>query len=197
MAAGRCEVDGGRCKVAAGRCKVAAGRCKVATGRCEVAADRCNVAACRYKMAAGRFNVAASRCEGQEMRLRTVGAAVGLVALLGVTLLAQSPPPGKLNGTVVDTSDAVMPGVSIVLRGPESRSTVSDRNGAFAFTALPLGDYELRVSLDGFATVVRTVTVTNSSSRSGSECESGEVQVRSREWSAMSPARCWREFPSR
>ena len=96
------------------------------------------------------------------MRLRTISAAIGLVTLLGVNLLAQSPPPGKLNGTVVDTSDAAMPGVSITLRGPESHSTVSDRNGAFAFTALPLGDYELRVSLDGFATVVRTVTVTNS-----------------------------------
>ena len=96
------------------------------------------------------------------MRLRTVGAAVGLVALLDVTLLAQSPPPGKLNGTVVDTSDNVLPGVSIALRGPESRSTVTTRDGAFAFSALPFGDYEVRVSLDGFATVVRKVTVTDS-----------------------------------
>lgn len=94
------------------------------------------------------------------MRLRTVGAAVGLVALLGVTLLAQSPPPGKLNGTVVDTSDNVMPGVSIALRGPESRSTVTNRDGAFAFSALPLGDYELRASLVGFSTIVQKVTAT-------------------------------------
>ena len=79
------------------------------------------------------------------MRLRTVGAAVGLVALLGVTLLAQSPPPGKLNGTVVDTSDNVMPGVSIALRGPESRSTVTNRDGAFAFSALPRGCQKFRV----------------------------------------------------
>ncbi|HVG73564.1 MAG TPA: carboxypeptidase-like regulatory domain-containing protein [Vicinamibacterales bacterium] len=96
------------------------------------------------------------------MRLRTIGVAIGLAALLVASLLAQSPPPGKLNGTVVDTSDAVMPGVSIALRGPESRSTVSDRNGAFAFAALPLGGYELRASLDGFATVVRTAIVADS-----------------------------------
>jgi len=96
------------------------------------------------------------------MRLLTIGAAIGLVALLGVNLLAQSPLPGKLNGIVVDASDNMMPGVSITLRGPESRSTVTNRNGGFAFTALPIGDYELRASLDGFATVVRTAIVADS-----------------------------------
>jgi len=85
---------------------------------------------------------------------------IALVALLGADILAQSPPPGKLSGTVVDTSDAVMPGVSIALRGPESRSTVTNRNGGFAFTALPIGDYELRASLEGFATIVQKLTVT-------------------------------------
>ena len=52
-----------------------------------------------------------------------------------------------------------MPGVTIALRGPESRSTVTDSKGAFAFTALPLGDYELRASLVGFSTVVLKLTV--------------------------------------
>ena len=99
---------------------------------------------------------------GRGARVRSIAAVIGLAALLGTSLLAQSPPSGKLNGRVVDTSDNVMPGVSIALRGPESRSTVTDRDGAFAFSALPFGDYELRAGLDGFATVVRTVTVTNS-----------------------------------
>ena len=53
-----------------------------------------------------------------------------------------------------------MPGVSIALRGPESRSTVTDRNGAFAFAALPIDDYELRASLQGFSTIVQKLTVT-------------------------------------
>ena len=82
-----------------------------------------------------------------------------LIALLGADVLAQSPPPGKLNGTVIDTSDKVMPGVTIALREPESRSVVTDRNGAFAFTALPPGDYDLRASLVGFSTIVQTLTV--------------------------------------
>lgn len=92
--------------------------------------------------------------------MRSIAAVIGLAALLGTSLLAQSPPSGKLNGRVVDTSDNVMPGVSIALRGPESRSTVTDRDGAFAFSALPFGDYELRASLEGFSTIVQKVTVT-------------------------------------
>jgi hypothetical protein len=92
--------------------------------------------------------------------MRITRGVIVLVALLGVDMLAQSPPAGKLDGTVVDTSDKVLPGVTIALRGPEGRSVVTDRNGAFAFTALPLGDYQLRASLVGFATIVQKVTVT-------------------------------------
>lgn len=92
--------------------------------------------------------------------MRTRPAVIVLVALLGADILAQSPPSGKLNGTVVDTSDDLMPGVTIALRGPESRSDVTNREGAFAFTALPTGDYELRASLVGFATIVHKITVT-------------------------------------
>ena len=91
--------------------------------------------------------------------MRTRCGVMVLVAVLGADVIAQSPPPGKLNGTVVDTSDNVMPGVSIALRGPESRSTVTNREGAFAFTALPSGDYELRASLEGFSTIVQKITV--------------------------------------
>ena len=92
--------------------------------------------------------------------MRTRCGVIVLVALLGADLLGQSPPPGKLNGTVVDTSDNVLPGVTIALRGPDGRSTVTNREGAFAFTALPYGDYELRASLEGFSTIVQTLTVT-------------------------------------
>ncbi|MGH9241249.1 MAG: carboxypeptidase regulatory-like domain-containing protein [Vicinamibacterales bacterium] len=45
------------------------------------------------------------------------------------------------------------------MRGPESRSTVTNREGAFAFTALPSGDYELRASLEGVSTIVQKITV--------------------------------------
>jgi len=68
------------------------------------------------------------------MRLRTIGTAIILVALLAVNLLAQSPPPGKLNGTVVDTSDAVMPG----------------EDGRFRIVNLPTGSYSVTFARAGF-----------------------------------------------
>jgi len=93
------------------------------------------------------------------MKARRIEVAI-VVVLLAATTAAQAPPAGKLSGTVVDTSDKVMPGVSVGLRGPESRSTVTDKDGRFAFTSLTGGDYELWARLTGFATTVEKVTVT-------------------------------------
>lgn len=124
----------------------------MATGGCE---DFAFSAKWLRQVGASWRVVGARRCE-----VRTRRAVIGLVVLLGADILAQSPASGKLNGTVVDTSDAVMPGVTIALRGPDSRSAVTNREGAFAFTALASGDYELRASLQGFATIVQKITVT-------------------------------------
>ena len=82
-----------------------------------------------------------------------------ICCLSGVLGAAQSPPAGKLSGLVVDTSNNVMPGVSIGLRGPESRATVTDKDGRFAFTSLTAGEYELWARLVGFATAVEKVAV--------------------------------------
>jgi hypothetical protein len=83
-----------------------------------------------------------------------------ICCLSGAFATAQSRPAGKLAGQVVDTSDNVMPGVSIGLRGPESRTTVTDKDGRFAFASLTAGDYELWARLEGFATAVEKVAVT-------------------------------------
>ena len=82
-----------------------------------------------------------------------------ICCLSGVLGAAQSLPAGKLSGLVVDTSNNVMPGVSIGLRGPESRSTVTDKDGRFAFTSLTAGEYELWARLVGFVTTVEKVAV--------------------------------------
>ena len=86
--------------------------------------------------------------------------AIVISCLSGALGAAQSSPAGKLSGQVVDTSDNVMPGVSIGLRGPESRSAVTDKDGRFAFGSLTAGDYELWARLEGFATTVEKVAVT-------------------------------------
>jgi hypothetical protein len=86
--------------------------------------------------------------------------AVVICCLSGALGAAQSRPAGKLSGLVVDTEEKAMPGVSIGLRGPESRSTVTDTDGRFAFTALTPGDYELWARVQGFGTAVEKIAVT-------------------------------------
>jgi hypothetical protein len=65
----------------------------------------------------------------------------------------------SLTGTVFDAVQGGIPSVAVSLTGPATRATTSDMNGQFSYTGLPAGDYELRASLEGFATTVRRVTL--------------------------------------
>ena len=68
---------------------------------------------------------------------------------------------GNVYGTVVDESQAILPGASVTL-GSEYGSplrTVSGTDGGFRFKNLDHGRHELTVSLSGFKTVKRAVVV--------------------------------------
>lgn len=67
---------------------------------------------------------------------------------------------GPLSGNVSDTSGGAIPGVRMLVRGIVSRETVTDPNGKFRFTSIPVGVYELIAEKSGFAIVQRRVTVT-------------------------------------
>jgi hypothetical protein len=61
-----------------------------------------------------------------------------------------------LVGLVRDTSDSVIPGASVVATHDGtgvSREGVTDANGEFVFSALPAGQYSVRVELTGFKTM--------------------------------------------
>src|SRR5262249_45806646 len=65
---------------------------------------------------------------------------------------------GAINGVVMDSSNAVLPGVTITLSGQAEMgtpTTLSGPNGAFGFAAVPPGDYVLTCELSGFGTVRR------------------------------------------
>jgi hypothetical protein len=61
--------------------------------------------------------------------------------------------PGSMRGDVftkgTSGEPAVVPGARIVLRGPITKETVSDAQGAFAVDGLPPGIYEIEVSAPG------------------------------------------------
>jgi Outer membrane receptor proteins, mostly Fe transport len=61
----------------------------------------------------------------------------------------------RISGTVVDASGAVVAGASVVVQnanGTLTRTTQSDRNGAFVISELAAGDYRLAISNRDFAT---------------------------------------------
>jgi hypothetical protein len=65
---------------------------------------------------------------------------------------------GAVNGTVTDSTKAVVPGVIVTLAGPSlviNWTATSDDTGEYHFSAVPPGDYALRFELPCFATIVR------------------------------------------
>ncbi len=84
----------------------------------------------------------------------------GLVILLfgygAVRLSAQA--IGSIRGTVVDSSQAVISGASVVAVNTAttvSRTEVSNQEGIFVFPDLPIGAYQLQISKAGFQTQKR------------------------------------------
>ena len=72
-------------------------------------------------------------------------------AILPAIVLAQV--NGSINGTVTDSSQAIIPGANLVLKNTqtgESRQTASGEDGFFNFIDLPRGEYEIRVTAQGF-----------------------------------------------
>ena len=83
-----------------------------------------------------------------------------LVAGLAPAAFAQVSATGNVYGTVTDESGAVLPGATATLSGAlGSRSTTSGANGEFRFLNVDHGTHKLSVSLTGFSSVSRDVTV--------------------------------------
>jgi hypothetical protein len=88
---------------------------------------------------------------------------VGVLVLLPTVANAQA----TLAGVIHDTSDAVLPGVTVEVSSPvmieKTRTALTDRNGQYRLTELPPGTYTVTASLTGFTVVKREdVEVTGS-----------------------------------
>jgi hypothetical protein len=92
-----------------------------------------------------------------------------LAALLPPAALAQAA-GGTLFGRVTDGSGGALPGATVTATNPDTgydRVGVTIEDGSFRLTALPAGDYDVRVELSGFAPViVENVRVSVASQRS-------------------------------
>jgi hypothetical protein len=104
------------------------------------------------------------------MRLNTSvifnGAALALTALLLATP-AHAQTTGSLRGTVKDVSGAVIPHATVIVINTATsaqRDGVTDDQGAYAFTLLPIGRYDLEITFPGFAPFRRNALVIDVSS---------------------------------
>ena len=89
------------------------------------------------------------------MRLFMLTAAV-LAALITPAFAQQA---GQINGVIVDSSGAVVPGVAVTAIEQQTglaRETISGANGLYTFPSLRPTMYEIRAVLTGFRTIRRT-----------------------------------------
>src|SRR5262245_212045 len=89
---------------------------------------------------------------------RIWGVLVGTALLLAATN-AWAQATAQINGTVSDSSGAVLPGRTVVAIQTDAgfrRATVTEQEGAYALLNLPIGPYRLEASLQGFRSYVQT-----------------------------------------
>ena len=81
--------------------------------------------------------------------------AVCCAALLLVALPVSAQDRGRIDLSVVDSTGAVLPGASVMITGPENRSNIfTGLEGDAHMLRLPVGIYEVTVSLQGFGDYV-------------------------------------------
>ena len=84
---------------------------------------------------------------------------VSFVALLVTTSALAQTPTGTILGTVKDTQGAAVPGATVTatnLGTKYSRDTATDAAGEYALRLLPIGNYEVVVTLPGFKNFTQT-----------------------------------------
>ncbi len=85
-----------------------------------------------------------------------------LIMFLGVTqAVAQS--TARIEGIVTDNSGSLIPGATVTATNTgtnASRTDLSNAQGAYTITALPVGDYKVQVELSGFRPEMTPITLT-------------------------------------
>jgi hypothetical protein len=88
----------------------------------------------------------------------TVACAVLLLISFGTKLVHAQATTGELTGRVSDAAGAVIPGVTVTVRGTDSglvRTAVTNESGEYLFVLLPPGRYTVAAELAGFKKIER------------------------------------------
>src|SRR5580658_2544877 len=88
-----------------------------------------------------------------------VAVCILLSALGGVGLWAQSQNTSQIQGTVLDATGAAVPGADVKATQADTgvvRTATTGADGGYVLANLPVGQYRLEVSKQGFSTLVQT-----------------------------------------
>jgi hypothetical protein len=83
---------------------------------------------------------------------------VAMVALTGISALAQTAGAGTITGVLTDPSGAPVPGATVVITNKDTgidRNTTSNDSGIYNAAFLQPGHYEINLSKTGFASILR------------------------------------------
>ena len=82
---------------------------------------------------------------------------IARLAVLCTAILAVAAPSfaqvstGRIDAAIVDSTGAVLPGVTVDISGPQSHSAVTDNLGEVHFLNLSPGNYTVSAKLSGFS----------------------------------------------
>src|SRR3954454_7688153 len=86
-------------------------------------------------------------------------AVLGMLCMLATTTAFAQVRTGSVAGLASDTSNAVMPGVTVSVSGEKLiggvQTQTTDVSGAYRFDRLPPGSYHVKFELQGFRTIER------------------------------------------
>ena len=85
---------------------------------------------------------------------------ISLVVLNAADLLGQATAAGTIQGSVVDKSQAVVTQAQVVVSNKSTgatRTVQTNESGVYRFDLMPAGTYTVKISKQGFASVVQTV----------------------------------------
>src|SRR3954462_3023357 len=87
-------------------------------------------------------------------------AVLGMLCMLATTAAFAQVQTGSIAGVATDTSNAVMPGVTVSVSGDKLiggvQTQTTDASGAYRFDRLPPGSYNVKFELQGFRSIDRT-----------------------------------------
>src|SRR4051795_7765740 len=114
------------------------------------------------------------RLHSKELRMHTtlsrlLAAALCLVVMMSMaTTAAAQQTTGTIAGRVLDEQKAAVPGATVTAKNSStgfSRNEVSDSEGLYRITGLPVGTYNLSIEMSGFQSQSRSVQVDVSETR--------------------------------